>query len=173
MKDHSDKDTKDIFTNSAMVGRPRQYVTNADKQRAYRARKNQATPRKSKRSSMNIQPLQLMSKTFNVIDLNPVFPQLANLGDMRVVSLILNEGGDFEVGFCRVEYTDTEECNYYRLSDLQLNPPVSTNLAEMVDQKPLFDPYLDSSVGKDFIEPELDEALLSASFIRRQSQASN
>ena len=42
MKDKRDKITIDIFTGKKPVGRPRVYITDAEKQRLYRQRKKEA-----------------------------------------------------------------------------------------------------------------------------------
>lgn len=181
MKDHSDKSTHDIFTGSVPVGRPRKHLTNADKQRAYRARKKQdSSQTQAKRPSMNAQPIELMSKTFNFVHLDPIHPSLQALGCMRVVSVVLHESEEAQLGLRPSDSSDADDIEYYCLSELEIKNPFPAGMdgvklnkkPEMLEQKPGNDVWLlDDSIGDEFEAPEQDEALLSASFHRLSSRS--
>lgn len=70
---------------------------------------------------MTTQATEMMSKTFDFVHLNPTHPMLANLGAMRVVSVLLHETDEAEIGLRSLDSTDPDDIEYYKLSELQIS----------------------------------------------------
>lgn len=147
MKDSSDSGTKDIFTNSNPVGRPRKYATNADRQKAYRQRNN-IKSRAPKPQVINVNPLNLMSRIFYFKNNNPSHPMLENIGLCKVVAVVLHEKLEPELGLRPTSCKEEDYIEFYTLSDLTILSSCDNKLADMPQQNARFDMFTSIKSGQ-------------------------